>query len=126
MLAYQIAPRPPRRSATRVPFPDYLSLSREPDLHKHLRTKVLEAMRLLNTRQADLVQRTGIPRSTISAQLQSGKFDVEVLYKVARALSMDVGDFFPKPTERKLTPERCAEVLKKVETAIEWGRRGRG
>lgn len=126
MLAHQIAPDIPRRSATVVPFPEYPSVSREPNLHRFIRERVRAAMRLTNTRQADICARTGIPRSTLSMQLQTGRFDVEVLYKVARALSKDVSYFFPAPTERKITPERAAETLRRVEAALEWGRRGKG
>lgn len=82
-------------------------------------------MRITNTKQADICERTGIPKSTLSNQIQTGRFDVEVLWKVSRALSKDVAWFFPRVTERKITPERAAQIMQKVEAAIEWGRRGR-
>jgi transcriptional regulator with XRE-family HTH domain len=124
VLQDQIASPAPHRFASTVPFPGYLSVSREPNLHKHLRERVREAMRLTNTRQADLVNRTGIPKSTISQQLQTGRFDIEVLWKIARALSKDVGWFFPAPRARKMTPDRAAQIVQKVEAVIEWGKRG--
>lgn len=124
MLANRITPPPRRRLSRFVRFPGYPSVSREPNLHKHLRMKVLEAMRLTNTKQADIVERTGIPKSTLSMQLQTGRFDVEVLWKVARALSRDVSWFFPDHRARKMTPERAQAVLARMEAAIDWGKRG--
>lgn len=63
------------------------------DLHLHILSRVEEE---LGSRSWNwLAEQAGVPQSTLATQVGKPKFSVDVLVKIAQALEVDLGHFFP-------------------------------
>lgn len=95
-----------------------------PKLHAHLRRRLALAIELSGMSQAEVARKAGIPKQTLSHQLNQRSVTLDVLWAVAPVVRRDVRWFFPGDAASMISPSRMPDVLARIEAALDWGRNG--
>lgn len=93
---------------------------RSREIHANVRSKIVHALRGRSWNW--LAERSRVPQSTLARQAAHPKFSVEVLWRVAQVLDVDIGYFFPTGRERDVNDD--VQALRKInEIASRWAER---